>query len=952
MKAPLSWLRDFAPFESDVSLLADTLSDLGLVVEGIDRIRDGLDGVLVARVLDISPIPGAEKVRSITVDAGRGEERIVCGAWNFSVGDHVALAPVGTVLPVGMEIAARKIRGVESRGMLCSAYELGLSEDREGLLVLGNQDTVIPGTSLSEAIGIQQDTVFDLALEGNRPDALSIFGVARDLAARMGIALYDRWLDGSGWGGWFDGEGSSAGGNGSARGADVAGHDIYAEDILPGGTPTGSSVAHVVVDSIDLCPRFTASVFSAVSVKESPAWLARRLTLAGMRPINNIVDASNYVMLELGQPTHPYDLDLLADHTIRVRASRSGEKMVTLDGVERVLGARSTGPGDDLRDCVICDGDDIPIGIAGIMGGASTEISASTRNVLLEAAYFQPMAISRTSKRLALRSEASVRFERGCDPYAIGRAVRRFYDILLKTYEDPSGDGMASSYGKGPDDEAPVGIAERPVMYLGSLDTRGDLPRTAPISVSVSRLNGLLGIDLATRAIMDRLERIGFRCTQLPAGVVLDAGSGGVAGAMVGSGEAGDSGIQDSSGDIIEVTPPSYRPDVLREADVAEEVARHIGYSSIVPRRPRSPKVGRLTGYHRRRRLLREVVAGMGAFEAWCPTIVDPESHLAIGLRGMDVTVENPLNAEESVLRRSLLPGLLRSAAYNIERREDAVRLFEIGRIFPYPDTDRVNKALARSIAQVLDEREMCGVLFAWPEDGVREALQLLSEISDTFGLQRFDIFQQGYADGLPIHEEGPSEVYSLAGLNPSRSGLVVASSEMPVQSDAVGECSPTSLDRAGALQPGTAIGVVGEVDPDVVAHFHAGGISAIHPDGRRIGWLQLDLGLLLDAAPAKGEPAKPISRYPSTDIDLCFTVPREIAAAKISRLLRTAAGDILEYVKLIDVYQFGDGRDRSLTFRIRLSSLDHTLTDTEIAEVRSRCLDILERESGVTLRG
>ncbi len=931
MKVPLSWLRDFAPFEQDVSVLADTLSELGLVVEGIDRIGDGLDGVLVAKVLDIAPIPGAEKVRSITVDAGRGEERIVCGAWNFSIGDHVALAPVGTVLPVGMEIAARKIRGVESRGMLCSAYELGLSEDKEGLLVLGNQDTVSPGTSLPEAIGIQKDTVFDLALEGNRPDALSIFGVARDLAARMGIALYDHWLDGSGWGGWdgrFDGEGSPAAGNGGTHGDDIVLRDIYTEDALPAGAPTNGSVAQVVVTGTDLCPRFTASVFGVVSVKESPSWLARRLALAGMRPINNVVDTSNYVMLELGQPTHPYDLDLLADRTIRVRAARRGEKVVTLDGVERVLGSRSTGPGDDLRDCVICDGDDILIGIAGIMGGASTEISVSTRNILLEAAYFQPMAISRTSKRLALRSEASVRFERGCDPYAIGRAVRRFYDILLKTYEDTSGDVMASSYGNGPGDTTPAGIAGRPVVYLGSLDTRGDLPRTVPIRVSISRLNGLLGTDLATQVIMDRLERIGFKCTMLPAG------------------------IPGSSGDVIEVVPPSYRPDVLREADVAEEVARHTGYSSIVPRRPRSPRVGRLTGYQRRRRLLREIVAGMGAFEAWCPSIVDPESHLAIGLRGMDVAVENPLNTEESVLRRSLLPGLLRSAAYNIERREDAVRLFEIGRIFPYPNADRVNKALARSIAQVLDEREMCGVLFAWPEDGVREALQLLSEISDTLGLRSFDIFQRGYTDKLPLYREGPSEVYSLAGLNPSLSWLVVVSSDMPVYSDANAGSASTSLELASALQPGTAVGVVGEVDPDVVAHFHAGGISASHPDGRRIGWLQLDLGLLLDAAPAKDEAARPISRYPSTDIDLCFTVPREIAAAKISRLLRTAAGDSLEYVKLIDVYRLDDGRDRSLTFRIRLSSLDHTLMDTEIAEIHSHCVDILERELGVTLRG
>ncbi|MHB8262850.1 MAG: phenylalanine--tRNA ligase subunit beta [Acidimicrobiales bacterium] len=954
MRVPLSWLKDFAPFEQDVIVLADTLSDLGLVVEGVEHIGERLDEVLVAKVLDIAPIPGADKIRSITVDAGRGEERIVCGAWNFHVGDHVPMAPIGTVLPNGMEIGRRKIRGIESNGMLCSGRELGLSEDQEGLLVLDRLATT-PGVPLSDAIGIKPDAVFDLALEGNRPDALSIFGVARDLAARLGIALYDHWRDGRGW------HGGAKGGNGSGS-ARPTGRDATprpdasgaSEDQLPGNAgldELDELGVYVKVSSTDLCPRFTASVFSNIVVKESPAWLVRRLTLAGMRSINNVVDASNYVMLELGQPTHPYDLDLLASHTIRVRAARKGEKLTTLDGVERTLGARSVGPGDGMRDCVICDGDDVPIGVAGIMGGASTEISMSTVNVLLEAAYFQPMAIARTSKRLALRSEASVRFERGCDPYALGRAASRFYDILLRTYEEEfSGHATTSGHEASPDRPGPF------AKYLGGLDIRGELLHPQPIRVSASRLNALLGTDLAIRDIADRLERIGFKCTRLAAG---------------------------DAGEALDVVPPSYRPDVLRDADVAEEVARHIGYSSIVPCRPRSPKVGRLTGYQRRRRLLREVIAGMGVFEAWCASIVDPEDHRTIGLDGLDVVVENPLNIEESVLRRSLLPGLLRSAGRNIGVREDAIRLFEIGRIFPYPDPERVNRAMARSATQVLDEREMCGVLFAWSGDGVQEALQMLANMSDALGLQSFDIFQHGYADALPLASPAPSEIFSLAGLNPSRSGLVVVAGGTSA-SGTTGADSRRAPESGEEIAAGTAIGVAGEVDPAVLTHFHAGGVAA-YPDERRVGWLQLDLGMLLGSAPRKATAAAPVSKYPSTDIDLSFMVPQGVSASKLSDMLESAAGDILESVRLVDVYRFQtvDGDDsgeagtvqdtgkrgkgsatgsgmevqdhsgaRSLTFRIRLSSLDHTLTDSEIAAARSRCIEALERDSGSVLRG
>ncbi len=369
MRVPVSWLRDFAPFGPAEDLVA-VLDDLGLVVEGVEEVGEGLDKVVVARVTEIAAIPGADRIRRVTVDAGAREVQVVCGAWNFAEGDLVPFAPVGTVLPGGMEIGRRKMLGVTSEGMLCSGRELGLSEDGAGLLVLEATDQVAePGIGVAEALGIGRDTVLDIAVEANRPDAMCMAGIARDLAARLKLEFV------------------------------LAEPPEPPEPQLPERDDRPAPPVSVDVPDPDLCPRFTAHVLSGFAIGPSASLVARRLVLAGMRPLNNVVDASNYVMLELGQPTHPYDLDRVARHTLRARAGRHGEVVVTLDGVERRVGERSVGPGDDLRDCLICDGEDVAIGIGGVMGGATTEISDSTRRILLEAAYFTPMAIARTSSR-------------------------------------------------------------------------------------------------------------------------------------------------------------------------------------------------------------------------------------------------------------------------------------------------------------------------------------------------------------------------------------------------------------------------------------------------------------------------------------------------------------------------------------------------------------------------
>ena len=819
MLVPLSWIRDFAPFDGDPADLAETLDDLGLVVEGITHIGKGLEDVVVARVLDITAIAGADKIRQVTVDAGGPEAvSVVCGAWNFAVGDLVPLAPVGAVLPGDFAIARRKMKGVTSNGMLCSGRELELSEDHDGILILGSGPE--PGSRFVDALGITPDVVYDIAVEANRPDAWSMAGVARDLAARLRLPF------------------SVPDPPEPAR-ADAA---------------SSPSVSVVVVDE-DLCPRFTARVVTGVTVGPSPALVARRLTLAGMRPINNVVDASNYVMLELGQPTHPYDAAQVAGGGFRIRAARPGETVVTLDGVERVLGARAVVPADDRRDCLICDGDDAPLGIGGIMGGGSSEISDDTTTVLLEAAYFTPMAIARTSKRLGLRSEASARFERGCDPDGIERATRRLVAVLGQSAEN-------------------VRVGE-------VVDVSGTVPGPGHVRVRTARVNALLGSAFDDDAVAGYLEPIGF--------VTTAAGPG-----------------------LLDVTVPTFRPDTSREIDVIEEVARHHGYSALPRRRPSPPQVGGLTPYQRTRRTVRAVLAGFGAHEAWTPSLLAPGDHERAGLGPGGVEVANPLNPDEAILRRGLLPGMLSALAYNAGRRQDDIRLFEIGHVFPPPDAARLARAFERH-DPVIDEREMVAMALAGTGDDAHRAAALWLALAEALGVEDVALCATDGTDG------------AAGGLHPSRAAAVV-------------------VRRAG--HGDVTIGAVGEVDPAVVAAF---GLDA---ERRRVGWIEVDLGLLLEA-PRRPETVEPISRFPSSDIDLAFVVADDVAAAAVSETLRRGAGALLESLELFDVYR-GDGlppATRSLAYRLRFCSLDRTLTDDEVGTLRRDLIGAVEQAHGGRLR-
>ena len=803
MKVLHSWLQELfdAPVEPEAVMAA--FDDLGTPVEGETRLGDGLDGIVVAEVLDLRPHPDADRIQLVDVDRGDGVAlQICCGAFNMSVGDKVPLATLGTVMPDGMEIARRKMRGQWSNGMLCSASELGLGDDHDGIHVLdGDHDLGIP---ILDALGIEPDVLWELEVNPNRPDAMSILGLARDVAPRLGVGLrapapepvVEEPVEAFTW--------ASAGDGGAV------------EVELPGGGRLG-----VDISAPDGCGRFVARVLRGIDpTASSPEWMQRRLVALGMRPISAMVDISNYVMLETGQPNHPYDLAPVSGSTLRVRRAAEGESIVTLDDVERPLSV------DDL---LICDGDDRPMGIAGIMGGAAGEIGPSTTDVLLEMAWFHPTSISRSSRRLGLRSEASARFEKGVDPAVVALAADRFCELAAQI----------------------CGATTEPVQ----VDVRGELPPRPPVRLRTARVNSLLGTDLSATSIAGLLDPIGFSCTP--------------------------------HGDDHDVVIPTWRYASATEIDLVEEVARHLGYSNIPDRELTEPRSGALSTVQKERRGVRRLLCGLGLAEALPLPFLAPGQLADAGLEPAGIELVNPLVADEAILRTALLPGLVAAVDRNHARRQLGVSLWEIGHVFLGP----------REGSVLPDEREHLAVVLAGREaPAAVEVWQILAE---------------------HLRLETPSVANDeIAGLHPTRGARV--------------------------LVDGRPYGVVGEIDPAVLAR---------HDIGERVAYLEVDLGSLFEA-PRRSEAYRQISRFPSSDIDLAFEVHDEVSAHDVEATL-TVGDELVWSVRLFDVYRgapVDEGR-RSLAYGVRLQALDRTLTDAEVAEVRARLISAVESAHGATLR-
>ena len=789
MKVLLSWLREFAPIEGDPYELADHMSDLGMAVEET-RILNPLEGVVVARVADLRPHPKADRIQLVDVEIENGDPmQVCCGAFNMSVGDLIPFATIGTVMPDGMEISQREMRGEMSNGMCCSAAELGLGSDHDGIMIL--PEHLETGAPLMQELGLVGDILWDLEINPNRPDAMSVAGVARDLAARLDIPFeIPEWTVPS-------------------SGA--------AEDL-----------ASIQIDDGVLCPRFTGRVLRGVTVGKSPLWMQMRLTLLGMRPINSVVDVSNYVMLELGTPNHTYDLSLLPNGHIGVRRASDGESITTLDDQERMLQ-----PNDGL----IVNEADEPIGIAGVMGGASTEISDTTDSVLVELACWEPRSIARTSQRLGLRSEASARFERGTDWQINVTAVQRFCHLLNEV--------------------TPGGIE-----IVGEvLDVAGTTPDSISVPVRTSRISMLLGRDFSSEEIHDLLTPIGFEVENA------------------------------DSQDVQLVTIPSFRPDTETETDIAEEVARHYGYGKLGATVPRSPDAGHLSPQQKLRRVIRQVMTGAGLIEAMPNPFLAPDDITKAALIVEEpVRLLNPLAVEESVLRPSLLPGLLTAVAYNYSHRNMGAKLFETGPVFEASEDSSGLPLETEHLAALISNADA----FA--------ATSLLKDLASTLKLE----FQLTNVDGL-------------AGLHPTRGAKIN-----------IGD---------------TEVGSLGEVDPAVLRSYEI---------EDRCAWLNLRLDLVIEAAiSVEGVSYQPVSTFPSSDVDLAFAVGEQVQASEIEMTLRKAAGEELQSLHLFDVFRSGqlDEGVRSLAFSMRLQAKDKTLTDEEVGVVRQRCIEAVESAHPASLR-
>ncbi len=580
MKASLRWIADLlgSPLEPRDAL--QRLPMLGVPVDGVEPLHQDLAGVVVAEVLEVARHPNADRLSLCKVNAGGPVLSVVCGAKNVTAGKRYPFAAVGTTLPGGVVLERRKIRGEYSEGMLCSARELHLGEEHEGILELDT--AAAPGTPFLDAVPVA-DTRLELDVTPNRPDLLSHQGLARDLGAVLGKGVkLPAFLD--------------AAAPRPPRAARAAGAE---------GTTAGVRIA---IEDPEGCPRFTAAVLRGVAIRPSPPWLRMRLEAAGVRSINNVVDATNYILLEVGQPMHAYDLAKVAGPALVARRARPGEALVTLDGVRRPLTPAMT---------VIADADGAQ-GVGGVMGGAASEVSAGTTDVLLECAYFAPRRIRATRTALGMSTEASHRYERGVDPEALPDHLARALELL-------------TAVAGGAVEGTPVDVYPAPI------------PATT-IFLRDRRVAHLLGVEVSRAEIERVLTALG--CVVGP------------------------------KGDRLAVQVPTYRPDLTREVDLIEEVARIVGYDRFPDEmRPQRPGVVPDAPSERLADRLRRALAALGLHEV----IVSP-----FGARQDERAVEllNPLSQEEAFLRTALLPGLARRVEHNWRMRQRDVRLFEVGTVF------------------------------------------------------------------------------------------------------------------------------------------------------------------------------------------------------------------------------------------------------------------------------
>ena len=805
MLVSLKWLNELVDVPTDVKAFVDRLDLTGTAVESVKTAGAALEGVLVGRIVSKERHPEADKLWVTTVDIGAPEMlQIVCGAQNFEAGDKVPVATVGATLPNGMTIKKAKLRGVESRGMNCSADELGLGGDHDGLLILPADAPV--GVPFAQYQGLS-DTILELEITPNRPDCLSVVGVAREVGAVLGVTS-----------------------------------SVPSSSPQESGEPIATNVS-VAIEEAELCPRYTARLIRNVHIGASPQWLAEKVVASGTRSISNIVDITNYVMFELGQPLHAFDADLIARDgdgriAIGVRPARTGESLTTLDATVRAL----------TSDMIVITDASGPIGLAGVMGGASTEVSGKTVNVLLESACFDPASISRTSRRLGLFSEASSRFEKGVDRASCIAALDRAAQLMVELCGGEVAAGVIDSY--------PQPAESR------------------QLSLRIARLHALLGAPVPVEECAVILRRLG--CV-----------------------------VEEDSDDLL-VTVPTFRPDLVREIDLIEEVLRIWGMQRVESTLPAGRgRIGELTREQRLRQRIGATLRGTGLNETMTYSFADPADaeRLRERLPEGEVPVEllNPMSGEHALLRHSLLPGLLRAVSYNQRRGVPDVHLYEIGSTF----------RTAPGRKQPKERVMVAGVLSgAWARPSWNDAAEPL-----------------GFFDGKGIIETLIGDL----GLAKFRVRPLDSPFLQPGRSCEV-------------LIGGEVIGWLGEVHPLVLDAFEA------EP---AVTAFELALTPLVRGA-LDAKPFTDVPRFPAIELDLAMVVAEQVTAEEVERAIRSAGGKLLDSVRLFDVYR-GSGVAagfKSMAFALQYRATDRTLTAEEIDAVHERLVRKACKAVGGTVRG
>lgn len=811
MQLSYRWLLEVLGADVPLEELLSTLTMAGLEVENVQDLGATSERIVVGRILTREQHPNADKLSLCDVQAGEGDPyRIVCGAQNMKPGDLIPLALEGAQLPGGITIKKSKIRGEASQGMMCSGRELGFGEDHEGLLIL---PPVEEGGIYTE--GQPFDALIDIKVTPNRPDCLSVYGIARDVAALLNLPAVQR------------------------PGLDLG----PGEQLAPS---SGSGGVTLKVEAPEACPRYTGRVIKNVKIGPSPLWLRRKVESAGLRSINNVVDTTNLVLLEQGQPLHAFDLARISGDTIVVRYANEGETVKTLDDQDVTL---------NTRDLLIAD-DKQPLALAGIMGCSDSEIGESTTDVFLECAYFDPATIRRTSKRLAKSTDSSYRFERGTDWSALEIAIDRAVELIQAT----SGGTLAGA-----------------VQFV-----EGPQP-AAPIKLDVRHVNSRLGVSLRAEEVADALRRLGFA-------------------------------VHPVNENEFNVQTPAHRPDVTGEADLIEEVARVVGYDKIPARlpsitsRPAARNADDEMAYR-----IRRLLTGRGFLEVTNYSFEAANANELAGLPSTpQVQLSNPLSGEYAVMRTSLLPSVLATTAYNHNRGQMDLRLFEIGKVY-----------------------------MPAAENAVKEEWAFAAVLSG-------HALAEGWRNG-----DRAADFYDARAVAEALLASVHVDKITATRLQGEDTSAAASHGEAAALHPGkSALLEVGGKGLLLVGHIHPQ--VAARLDLKRETVVILGSFPALTPLLARQPKVADVPVFPALTRDLALVADKSVAAADIEAAITKRAKSLLAGVNLFDVYEgekVGAGK-RSLAYSLSFSAPDRTLTDEEVNQTIEKILGDLNAKLGATLRG